>query len=66
MSGHRSEAPGGGAAAPRGRAGKRESLIAAYREGLQLAGVLLIAGMDSLRLLVAGPDGETVRKLRRP
>jgi hypothetical protein len=60
MPAHRAEALGRGAATPRGDAGKRESLVVPYREGLELSAVLLIAGTDSLRLLVAGAGGEAV------
>jgi hypothetical protein len=52
------DAPSRGAAEPRRNAGKRACLIAAYREGLELAAMLLVAGVDSLRLVAAGHDGE--------
>jgi hypothetical protein len=58
MPAHQPDAADHGAAAPRRDAGKRACLVAAYREGLELAAVLLIAGADSLRLLVVGHDGE--------
>ena len=60
MSAHQADGLGRGAAKPRRNAGKRESSVAAYREGLELAAVLLVAGTDSLRLLAAGHDGEAV------
>lgn len=58
MPAHQSDARACGATKPRGNAGKRVSLIGAYREGLELAAVLLVAGADSLRLVAAGHDGE--------
>jgi hypothetical protein len=60
MPAHKAEAPDHGAATPRRNAGKRACLIAAYCEGLELAAVLLVAGVDSLHLLAVGHDGEAV------
>ncbi|HEY1982772.1 MAG TPA: hypothetical protein VGH13_22055 [Xanthobacteraceae bacterium] len=58
MAAPQADAPGRGAAKPRRNAGKRACLIAAYREGLELGAVLLVAGADVLRVVAAGHDGE--------